>query len=711
MYEESVSRKDEVTSRRLAGRLARLPDDGSARRWADKVTKHTTAIRTKWCLSTAELSSLPGCYGTLGLNTYSGDTSCLLLPGGRQLLITTAHDRWVFLRTYDLSDRRFNQGYLLQAPRALEFVKASIDGDTVWINDLKGQVFQVGLNPFDVLFWHDFGALIAGEAEYEDALLCPQSRILWLKKSGPTESRDDVFEIVHIDRARSIRRIRSTGFPDRIYVGGKHQTVLQDMLGGAVRVCTDDGKVLETFKLETNGTFHHAAVHPNGTDYIFLPFDDTGVLAPGIDSQMQGDLMLVLEVKPDPEKKYKPIKISNSDGEADHGIATSLDRGIVFAHFFQDSGKSFGRRVAAWKPTDNGLEMIFSRDAPENLMLARDEPSRRVAAVAFSPFEFEARLLDERPPEFSASLVDSPPPLHTPPFEGPWFCALPTGKINATSMAFMLQLQNTDFRETRRMMREMKKNAPADHVAALACALERMLRLEEAGNLKRFMREKYPDHYLVRIELADEALQKSDWPGVIDLLQGLPRESLDDGSARHLCHLLGMAYFSIGEVKKALGAWKEGLAYENGRCELEPYIDYAEIALRPSKSRKRRKAASAVSRLLSIFEQVDQHLADRQWEPAIAAVESIYPLTNADRQMLARLAHAYLQVDFTPGEMRWVCKVLALANFLDCFKVAYKKDPVLPPYIEKWPESRLAEVARCGEHWFAKRVRCTCQEA
>jgi len=710
-YEERVSRKDEITSRRLAGRLARLLEDGSARRWADKVTRHTAAIRTQWCLSTADLSGLPGCYGTLGLNTYSNDTSCLLLSGSRQLLIATAHDRWVFLRTYDLSDRRFHRGYLLQAPRALEFAKASIDGDTVWINDLKGQVFQVGLNPFDILFWHDFGALIAGEAEYEDALLCPQSRILWLKKSVTIENRDNVFEIVHIDRARSIRRIRSTGFPDRIYVGGECRTVLQDLLGGSVRICTDDGKVLETFTLETIGTIHHAAVHPNGTDYIFLPFDDTGALGPVFDSQMQGDLMLVLEVKPDPEKKYKPIKITNSDGEADHGIATSLDHGIVFAHFFQDSGKRFGRRIAAWIPTENSLEMVFSKQTPENLVLACDESSRQVAAVAFSPFELEARLLDKRPPEFSPSLVDSPPALHTPPFVGPWMCSVPTGKIKATSMAFMLQLQNADFRETRRMLREMKKNAPADDVAALVCAVERLLRLEEAKNLKRFMREKFPDHYLVRIELADEASQKSDWRVVIDLLQGLPRESLDDGSARHLCHLLGMAYFSIGEVQKALGTWKEGLAYENGRCELEPYIDYAEVALQSPKSRKRLKAVSAVSRLLSIFEKVDRHLADKQWEQAIAAVEPIYPLTDADRQILARLAHAYLQVDFTPGEMRWVCKVLALANFLDCFNVAYKKDPVLPPYIQKWPESRLAEVARRAEHWFTKRVRSNCREA
>lgn len=706
-YEESVRRNDEVTGRRLAGRIARLLEDSSARDWADKVPEHTAAIRKQWCLSTAELFELPGCYGTLGLNTYSDGPSCLLLPGSRQVLVATALNRWLFLRAFDLSNRRFHRGYLLQAPRTLELTKATIDGDTVWINDMKGQVFQLRLNPFDVLFWHDFGASTAGETEYEDALLCPQSRILWLRESGATEYRDDVFEIVNIDRARSVRRIKSTGFPGRIYVGSEYRTVLQELMGRSVRICTDEGKVLETFALETVGSFHHAAVHPNGSDYIFLPYDDTGALDPAINSQMRGDFMLVLEVKPDPEKRYKPIKISNSDGEAHHGVATSLEHGIVFAHFFQESGNRFGYRIAAWKPTDNGLEMLFNVNAPENLILACDETSRQVAAVAFSPFEFEARLLDEQPPEFSATIVDSPPASDPPPFEGPWVCSLPTGKTNAASMAFMLQLRNSDFRETRRMMRQMKKNAPADDVAALVYALERMLRLEESRDLRRWMQEKYPDHYLVRIDLADEASRESDWPAVIDLLQGLPREGLDDGLACHLCHLLGMAYFSQGEVQQALGTWKEGLAYENGRCELEPYIEYAEVALRSPAAGKKREATatSAASRMLSIFEQVDRHLAHRQWKQAIAAVESKAPLTDADQQILARLAHAYLQLDFMPGEMRWVCKVLALANFLDCFKRYYKKDLVLPPLIEKWPEPRLAEVARHAEHWFQTRVR------
>ncbi len=700
-YEDSVGRKDEVASRSLAGHLARLLEDGSSPYWVDRVSEHTAAIRTQWGLATAEIPGLPKCYGSIGLSPNSAMGSCLLLPGGRHVMIATAHDRWVFLRVFDLNDRRFHRGYLLQAPRSLAFVQGTIDGNTVWINDLTGQVFQVGLDPFDILFWHDFGALTAGNGDYEEALFCPQGRVLWLRKSGTAKNLDEDFEIVHIDRARGSRRLKSTGIPERFHAGGEYRIVLQDLLAGPVRIYTDDGKALETYTLETSGPVHHAAVHPNGTDFIFLAYDDTGALDPVIDPQMRGDLMLVLEVKPDPNKKHKPIKIFNSDGEADHGIATSLDHGTVFVHFFQDNEERSGRRLAAWKPSKQGFKMIFNAPAPQNLMLSSDETSRGVAAVAFSPFEFEGHLLADQPPVFSADLVDTLPAAKIPPFEAPWTCFWPTGKINASSMAYMLRLRDADFKEYRRMIREIKKNAPADEIAGLVYALERMLRLEEAENLKRLMREKYPDHYLVRIELAEEASRKSDWPAAVDLLQGLPRGGLDDGSARHLCHLLGMGYFILEEVQKALDTWREGLAYEGGQCELEPYIDYAEAALWLPESRKRRQAASAAARMLSIFEQIDRHLAEGQWEQAIATVESMFPLTHADRLILARLAYAYIQVDFTPGEMRWVCKVVALAHFLDCFKAAYQKDPVLPPCIEKWPQERLAEVARNAEHWLA----------
>jgi hypothetical protein len=237
-------------------------------------------------------------------------------------------------------------------------------------------------------------------------------------------------------------------------------------------------------------------------------------------------------------------------------------------------------------------------------------------------------------------------------------------------------------------------------MAGLLGALDRMLRMDEARDLRLWMREKYPDHYRVRIELADEASKKSDWPRVMELLQGFPRDGMDDGSARHLCHLLGICYFIGGQVEKAFDTWKEGLAYENGRCELEPFIDYARAALLPPESRRAHSAQSPAARMLGIFEQVDRYLAQGRWQETITAVESSYPLTKKDRLMPARLAEAYLQVACRHGEMRWACKVLALAHFLDRFKASYRNDPVLPPGIENWPESRLEETARKAEHWL-----------
>jgi hypothetical protein len=83
---------------------------------------------------------------------------------------------------------------------------------------------------------------------------------------------------------------------------------------------------------------------------------------------------------------------------------------------------------------------------------------------------------------------------------------------------------------------------------------------------------------------------------------------------------------------------------------------------------------------------------------------------NAPADNVAALVYALermLRLEEAPDlkQVRWVCKVLALANLLDRFKRSYQKDLVLPPRIEKWPESRLAEVARHAEHWFEKRVR------
>jgi hypothetical protein len=227
-----------------------------------------------------------------------------------------------------------------------------------------------------------------------------------------------------------------------------------------------------------------------------------------------------------------------------------------------------------------------------------------------------------------------------------------------------------------------------------------MYRIEEAMRLKTWMRENYPDHYWVKIDLAAKAIEKSDWSRVSDLLEGVSRTGLDDGTARHICHLLGMGYFAEGNIKKALGTWKKGLSYTDGRCELEKFIDYAKIALKSPKWRRTHKNRNRIAKTLSIFESIDRHLADKEWTSVITVIESEYPLGSAKKQLLASLAEAYLHMSYTAGDMRWACKVVALAHYLDCLEDSFMNNMILPPCIEKWPESRLAQVARRAEEWL-----------
>lgn len=701
-YAESSNRGDHIACRRIAGRLARTVKDGNRELWVNKVAEHSAAIRKDWSLTKADLRGLPGCYGALGLNAHGENDCCLLLPEGGHVITASAHGRWVFLRTFCLDDQRFETGYILRTPCNMVFPQVTADGNSVWINDSNGYVVQVGLDPFDILYWQDFSDFIADEEVCEEALLYPGSRCLWLNKRDLKKRREDIFEIIHIDQRRITRRIRSPGMASRINTGGELRTALQDFLTRRVRIFSETGKEVDTITFETRGRFDHAAIHPNGVDFIFLPFDDSGSMETFIDLGQQGDLMLTLEVRPDSKKKNHPQKIYQSNGEMVHMIATSLDVGIVFTYFYNDTEENPGYRLAAWKDSEAGLKMIYRVPAPSrNFALAGDESARKVAAVEISDKAFKARLLDGKPIEFGSSGHTSDDEIGIPFFYTSWMCASPTGFLKAESLALMLSFKDSDVPAQLRVIREMKKTASPDEIAALVYAMEQMFRMEEVTDLKIWMRENCPDHYRVKIDLATEAFEKSDWRRVPDLLERISRTGLDGGSARHMCHLLGMSYFADGDVEKALGAWKEGLTYTDGNCELGKFVDYARIALKPPHWRRKHKDRSPIAKTLSILERIDQHMGDKEWASAITVIESEYPLSRVDQQLLARLAEAYLHMSYTVGEMRWVCKVVALAHYLERFEDSFQDKLILPPCIDEWPESRLAHVALMAKQWLA----------
>ena len=160
-----------------------------------------------------------------------------------------------------------------------------------------------------------------------------------------------------------------------------------------------------------------------------------------------------------------------------------------------------------------------------------------------------ARFLDEKKPVFEQDNDDYDQGAVLPSFDRIWDCNKPTGTFNALSLAFMMKIQDCIPEERFRTIWEMKQihESDPDDTAVFIHALERMLLFDEAAAMKGLMRERFPDHCRVLIDLASEAAKEQDWQEVLSMLEGVSRDDLDDGNARHVCHLLGMSYYIQGD--------------------------------------------------------------------------------------------------------------------------------------------------------------------
>lgn len=709
-YIGCVSRGDHLTGRDIASQLAKIAEEGASRLWLDKMAEHSDLIKKEWSIAIADIDEMPVCYGCFGLSWISEDTNCCLLPDGRHIIIVTSHERWVFLRTFCLDDQKFKKAIIMRTPMHFPGPVVNLAGNVLWITDQDGNVLELSLEPINILSWHDFSDFVKEDEIVEGAWLFPKSRHLWLNKRDVTGKTEETYEIINLDQGRVVRKIKSSGFPKIINMGGEFRVAIQKTFAKSVQIYTERGKSVENYEFKTAGSVNAAALHPNGSDFVFLPYDDSGTFFdPFLDitndnENQEGDFLLTIDVRPDIEGKNKPIKIENSHGELRHYIFTSLDTGLIFIYFGDNSAEMTRFNLAAYKPSKKGFVPLYNIRAPQNLILCCDEFTRQVVVISYQNNRLRAQVLDEHMPVFERDNGNSNQRHVLPSFDRSWWpCNTPTGAFNAASLAFMMQIRHCSPEERLITMRKMKQthaNNP-DEFAAFIYALERMLQIDEAKAMKMWMREHYPDHYRVLIDLASEAAGKQKWQEVISLFEEVSRTDLDEGTACHICHLLGMSYFIEGDIKTALTIWEEGATYEEGGCDLGPYITYAKLSLMSAKKRKKYKGGNEIQKRLYFFETVDAHLANKKWHKAIEAIEKNNDLESSDLQILARLTEAYLHQDYIHGEMQWFYKVLVLADYCEKHEAAhFRKNQVLPPYIGMWSDSRLADLATQASQWL-----------
>lgn len=703
-YRDSHDRGAHFAARDIAGELARHTGQDTSGYWFDRLEEQTSHINKEWALVLIDIDELPSYYASSGLQWLDETTHGCLLSDERHLIIASSHERWVFLRIFCLDDQRFKKAIILRTPRQMLLHHIYPMGNTLWITGEEGDVLELGLEPLNILSWYGFSSFIGEEEVIEGAWIFPKSKSLWLYKRHKKSDLFEIYEVIDIDQQRVVRQVKSFGYPMAINTGGHFRVGVQNTNTKTVQLYSERGKAVESFAFESYQTIHEATIHPNRNDFVFLPFDDHGTMNPfqEIDGEEEGDLVLTIEVRPGSQGKYQPLRIENSSGESPHSIFTSLDTGITFILYNRNAFSEDSEHIlSAFKESGQGFEQLYEVRVPEKVVFARDEFSRRVTAMNFQGNRVQAVVLNENPPVFDFG-IHGPYKKAMPEFRSDFYlCHHPRGPIKAKALADMLQIKSwseKDLNNAINIMKQPGSNTP-DEIAAFIYALERSYLFEKANDLKIWMRTQHSNHFSVLLDLAEEAGQEKKWPQVISLLEGISRPDLDDGTARHLCHLLGIGYFIQGEIQRAQNIWREGITYEEGRCDLSPYIEYARLSLMPAEERL--KQTSDMAEALNIFEPVNHHLANKRWCEAKETIEKNEASSKSDLQLLARLTWAYLNQNLIPGEMPWLFKIIALGNYCQVYDNKFIYDSkVLPPCIESWPESRLSDIARQAKQWL-----------
>ena len=701
-YASSAARGDHFACMDVAEKLAELDDDGVSVDWNGKIRNHEEAVKREWSLLSFDMRHIPEAYGCKGMPWMSERNNCLLLPDGRNAVLVTSHGRWIFIRTFCLDDQTFRDGIVFRTPEKMVLPRLFSVGKMLWIVGEESRITALCLDPLTIRYWYDYSSFATDDEVIEDTLIFPHEEIFWVEKRN-SKKYEEIIEIIRWDLGRTIRRINGSTFPIPVNHGGRFEVAMADWQQETVRICTEKGRTVQTILFEEPRITDGVVPHPNGVDYVLLTHRDTYFNEPMTDTANDGDesddAALIVQAKPDLDKKISPLVIYDSDGECQNTMAILHNAGIIFVYFMSHEGSDAG--LLALKPSKEGFDPIYRVSAPKKMIIFSNERSDGLVAMGPSSAGLKAVRLDAHPPSFEGMVGFEEMRYFFPSFDAIWECDVETGAFKAEMLARTLQLKEIRQLFYPEQLKKTKFLNDPDQVAVLIRALGYMGRWNEAKSLLEWLKEHHPDHCRVLMEGAKSAAEKQDWPRVISLLEKVVPRDLDDGTARHRCHLLGMAYFAEGDAEKALRTWKRGKRYEDGHCNLDPYIAYAGLSQKDEKQRKRSRIGEDMKKGLALFETVDRYMNSGDWKSVVLTMESFGALAIPDLQLQARLARAYLNQELNPEEPRFLCKLLVLADYCEKYQeTIFRKNQPLPRHLETWSEARLKETEDEARDWL-----------
>ena len=711
-YGQARERGNYLAARGLARELAASAAHDSTEEWMNRVNECDSAIKKEWFLVNFDCGDLPLFFATIGASGFGQNESGCLLSDRSTLVFGTSHDRWVFLRFFSLAEQAFKRVVLLRTPHPMSLERISPVGNTLWLVGERGDTLEVGLEPLQIHSWQEAASFVSSEKVIEDVWLFPKSRLLWFQLSSGGAKLDFSNVVMDLDRQRVSKLKGFLGFPMVVNARGRFLIGFQKYGDRELKLFSEQGKFLWSFDLSRGQSVHSISMHPNGKDFLILPFRPKEFWGETTIDSLRSAPNMCLEIRPERGNTYPPVLIEDSDGEADHSVFTSFDSGVVFVRFMESILADSKTILAAFKDVGGRFELLFRIPIPERTLFFCDEFSNVFVATKIRSDKFNAIFLNESSPDLQGDRTDSSKKVF-PELRGDFLPCYFLPRNSTFVSKYEDFILNAEPKRADEIFREMKtpgSHSP-DEIDSFRWALYWSSSYDRANELKEFLGANYPDHPCVRQDSASQAAHDENWEEVVRLLEGfLPDDEEEEDNICHLYHLLGIAFFRMGNIEKALSAWEEGKLYGEDPCNLCDCIEFAQLALGKTnegvKDDEARAGAGAgvedaMQKAFKHCEAIEDALAHERWRDVVETIWKMDAISIGNFQIQARLSYALLKQISIPRTLEWFFKAVSLGNY--CQMTDNKitvKPPVFPPRFKIWSESRLNDVAMQAKQWL-----------
>ena len=599
-------------------------------------TEERTAIPASWCLG-PEDSSPP----------WPG-----LAPGGEELVLAKARDRWVFLLVLDLSSAAsgpVRSQVVLPTPEPMGQVMVTVSGDSVWLVGMHGGLLQLARGSWEVVGWNSLRELMVPGTIMEDASIVPGGQYIWCTADIP-DSRSMTWDAVVIDleRMEVHATIPEVDWVRPVFGTDPSRVACFNWSDRDVRLFGADGSPIAGRTAASQ--ILDVALHPDGERLIGLVRGENEVEEP----DQVGLHVAVLSSERTQTDMWSIHGAIHWDGAS---IASSSAWGLTIVQFFDPEERA---HLLALRPQGDGFQEVWRVSTPRPLALLQDEESGHVVAVWDTGDRLMTSELGPATPAFPSRI-----PYPGLPHYGPdAMCSEPPGELGEMIEGMQARFTLEDREEPLKKMAAHWKahQDDPDEIAALVNGTRGVWDPELGKVMAARSIERHPGHPGLSLYLAESAASRQEWETVYGLLDGVTTEGLDDVRAQHIHHLFGIALLHRGEPERAISVWVEGLQYEGGFCRLDHWL---ELASRPSGSAGPGRAGGngGFHRLLELIETTDRHLQREEWEEARRTIDHPLVWRLREVQSTARLALAHLHSS-PAGGAPWIRKALALATLI-----------------------------------------------